>query len=177
MIATLADIGHRLGFSCWIGTRAAESAGAWDRGVRWATCSTPGASGPPYLGRIRAEDLEDVDVIWYVRGRGVPVRGRVDRDARRARPAAPPADAAATSASCGSWSCCPERVELVRYKLERSPLLRAALEAGGWHLLKSDHLRRVPGRADVPDLVDLEPLLGLDPAIERTGDQLPLFGG
>ena len=26
-------------------------------------------AGPPYLGRIRGEDLEDVDVIWYVRGR------------------------------------------------------------------------------------------------------------
>jgi hypothetical protein len=26
-------------------------------------------------------------------------------------------------------------------------------------------------------LDDLEPLLGLDPAIERTGDQLALFGG
>ena len=26
-------------------------------------------AGPPYFGRIRGEDLEDVDVIWYVRGR------------------------------------------------------------------------------------------------------------
>jgi len=26
-------------------------------------------------------------------------------------------------------------------------------------------------------LSDLEALLGLDPAVERTGDQLPLFGG
>ena len=35
----------------------------------------------------------------------------------------------------------PERTELVRYKLDRSPLLRAALEAGDWHIIKSDHLR------------------------------------
>ena len=35
----------------------------------------------------------------------------------------------------------PERTELVRYKLERSPLLRAAIDDGGWHIIKSDHLR------------------------------------
>ena len=40
----------------------------------------------------------------------------------------------------------PERVELVRYKLERSPLLRAELEEGGWHLVKADHLREWVGR-------------------------------
>ena len=56
----------------------------------------------------------------------------------------------------------PERTELVRYKLDRSPLLRTALEAGGWHIIKSDHLRPVPRRG-APDLADLEPLLGLDP--------------
>jgi hypothetical protein len=70
----------------------------------------------------------------------------------------------------------PERAELVRHKLERSPLLRRELEAGGWHLLKADHLRDWAKRETV-DLADLEPMLGLDPAIERTGDQLSLFGG
>jgi hypothetical protein len=29
--------------------------------------------------------------------------------------------------------------------------------------------------ADEPRLDELEPYLGLDPAIERSGDQLPLF--
>ena len=70
----------------------------------------------------------------------------------------------------------PERTELVRYKLDRSPLLRAALEEGGWHILKSVHLRRFLD-AETPDLADLEPLLGLDPIIERRGEQMPLFGG
>ena len=35
----------------------------------------------------------------------------------------------------------PERTELVRHKLERSPLLRAALDDGDWHIIKWDHLR------------------------------------
>ncbi len=68
----------------------------------------------------------------------------------------------------------PERAELVRYKLERSPLLRAALDEGTWHIIKSGHLRTFLAR-DPLDLADLEPYLGLDPLIERTGEQLPLF--
>ncbi len=70
----------------------------------------------------------------------------------------------------------PERAELVRHKLERSPLLREGMEAGDWHLVKANHVRDWAGRDQV-GLADLEPLLGLDPPIERTGDQLPLFNG
>jgi hypothetical protein len=69
----------------------------------------------------------------------------------------------------------PERTELVRYKLERSPLLRAALDAGTWHIVKSNHLRAFLGREPL-DLEDLQPYLGLDPEVERTGEQMPLFG-
>jgi hypothetical protein len=68
----------------------------------------------------------------------------------------------------------PERTELVRYKLERSPLIRAALDAGTWHIVKSTHLRAFLVR-DPLDLADLEPYLGLDPEVERTGEQMPLF--
>ena len=39
----------------------------------------------------------------------------------------------------------PERAELVRYKLERSPLLRAALDAGTWHIIKCEPPADVPG--------------------------------
>ena len=70
----------------------------------------------------------------------------------------------------------PERTELVRYKLGRSPLLREALEHGKFHIIKSDHLRRFLA-PEHPDLNDLEPLVGLDPMIERSGEQMPLFGG
>ena len=69
----------------------------------------------------------------------------------------------------------PERVELVRHKLDRSPILRDALADGGWHLLKANHLLTWAAR-DRPTWEDLEPLLGLDPRTERIGDQLDLFG-
>ena len=70
----------------------------------------------------------------------------------------------------------PERTELVRYKLARSPLLRAAMDDGPWHILKSSHLRSFLARDEL-DLDGLEPLLGLDPLVERTGEQLALFEG
>ncbi len=174
LVAGLVDLGHRLGFSCWVGAR--QQSRRAGRETLASRLDPREAAGPPYLGRLRAEDLEDVDVIWYVRGRmaflwevewtamlGDPVLRRHARMAPDAR----------VVRFC---VVLPERAELVRYKLERSPLLRAGLEEGGWHLVKADHLREWIAR-DAVGLADLEPLLGLDPAIERTGDQLSLFGG
>ena len=40
--------------------------------------------------------------------------------------------------------------------------------------VKANHVRDWAAREEV-ELADLEPLLGLDPAVERTGDQLSLF--
>jgi hypothetical protein len=68
----------------------------------------------------------------------------------------------------------PERTELVRFKIGRSPLLARALEDQNWHILKSDHLRRLVAREEA-DLDQLGPLLGLDPEIEREAEQLALF--
>ncbi len=174
LIGDLVDLGHRLGFSCWIGAR--QQPRRLD-GVPLADrLDDRELAGPPYLGRIRAEDLEEVDVIWYVRGRaaflweiewtamlGEPVlrrHARIPQDDRLVR----------------FLVVLPERAALVQHKLERSPLLREELEAGGWHLLKANHLRDW-ARHDAVELADLEALLGLDPAVERTGDQLPLFTG
>ena len=69
----------------------------------------------------------------------------------------------------------PERTELVRHKLERSPLLRDAFDRDNWHVLKWNHLRSFLGRDEI-SLDALEPYLGLDPLVERSGEQLGLFG-
>jgi hypothetical protein len=69
----------------------------------------------------------------------------------------------------------PERTELVRYKLSHSPLLRAAVDEGNWHVIKSNHLRAFLAR-DPLELDDLQPFLGLDPDLERGSEQMALFG-
>ena len=56
----------------------------------------------------------------------------------------------------------PERTELVRYKLERSPLLRQAMEAGNWHVIKANHLRTWAAHEELA-VAELEPFIGLDP--------------
>jgi hypothetical protein len=54
-------------------------------------------------------------------------------------------------------------------------VLRQAIVEDNWHIVKSDHLQPVL-EADDASLDALEPILGLDPAIERKGQQLALFG-
>jgi hypothetical protein len=172
LLATIADLGHRMGFSVWLGRRQqTRRAGGQPLGRR---LDRRELAGPPYLGGVRQEDMEEVDAIWYVRGRMAFMwevewtamlsetvlrrHGRIPADERLVR----------------FLVVLPERVELVRHKIERSPLLRDALADGGWHLLKSTHLRAWAARDD-PHLDDLEPLLGLDPRVERSGEQLDLF--
>lgn len=174
LLGTLVDLGHRLGMRCWIGARHHRQRAAG----RPLAERLDGyeASGPPFFGRVRAEDLEDVDVVWYVRGR-LAFLWEVEWTAMLGEPllrrhARHPAD----DRIVRFLVIPPERSELVRHKLDRSPLLRDALDAGAWHVVKSNHLRAWAAR-EATTLDELEPLLGLDPAVERTGDQLPLFDG
>lgn len=174
LIGRLVDLGHRLGFACWVGDR--QQSRRIDGVPLSVRLDDRERAGPPYLGRIRAEDLAEVDVIWYVRGR-VAFLWEVEWTAMLSetvlrRHARMPADERLVR----FLVVLPERAELVRHKLERSPVLRAELEDGGWHVLKANHLRDLADRDNV-QLADLEPLLGLDPAVERTGDQMALFGG
>src|SRR4029078_5771464 len=68
----------------------------------------------------------------------------------------------------------PERRELARHKLESSPVLRAAMEAASLHFLLWPHMLAWLERGPL-DLADIEPYLGLDPAVERQAEQLGLF--
>ena len=78
-------------------------------------------AGPPYFGRIRGEDLEDVDVIWYVRGRAaflweVEWTAMLGDTVLRRHARMPPDERLVRF-----LVVLPERAELVRHKLERSP--------------------------------------------------------
>ncbi len=172
VIGRLADLGHRLGLHVFIAPR--EQARRVD-GLPLDAKLLPDEREPTlgFLGRGGADALDQVDCCWYVRPRfaflfevewtamlGEPVlrRGRsIPPDERIVRFLVLP----------------PERVDLLRRKLEGSPVLRAALETGNWHVLRTDALRRFAA-LESPGLGELQPYLGLDPVVDRP-DQLPLF--
>ena len=174
LLARLTDAGHRLGMRVWVGRR--EQSRRTRDGLLGDRLDE--RERRAYLGGIAraAEELADVDAIWYIRGK-VALLFEVEWTAMLGEPllrrhARIPQDESLVR----FLVIAPERAELVRYKLERSPLLRAAIEDANWHILKADHLRTFLAR-DPLDLAEMEPYLGLDPVIERSGDQLALFGG
>jgi hypothetical protein len=172
MIAVIADVGHRLGTRVWIGRRQqlrridgrplADRLDLDEREIQPSSI----AWGPE-------AELERVDCAWYVRRKatflfevewtamlGDPVLVRHSRfpsDDKVVRFLVIP----------------PERAELVREKLARSPLLRRAFAERNWHILKWDQLAGFASREEVT-LADLQPYLGLDADV-AAGEQLPMF--
>ena len=174
LIGLLADGGHRLGLSVWIGRR--EQARRLGTG-RLADRLHPVEQRTHLAAISRAiDEIAEIDCAWYVRGK-LAFLFEVEWTAMLAEPvlrrhARIPQD----DGTVRFLVIAPERTELVRHKLERSPLLREAFERDNWHILKWNHLRAFFAR-DEPTLDTLEPYLGLDPLIERSGEQLGLFGG
>ena len=169
----LVEYGHRLGLRCWV-ARQEQKRPYQGAPLGSLLSETEQRAYLPLISKGPVEVLEAVDVIWYLRNRATFLfeiewtamlgdvllkRGpRIPDDEQLVR----------------FLVVLPERVELVRLKLERSPLLRRELEAHNWHILKADHLRALVAREGA-DLDRLAPYLGLDPEIERQGEQLPLF--
>ena len=173
-IAQLADGGHRLGMNVWIGRREQARKLGSRRLGDWLDEREHRA----YLVQISraVDDVAEVDCIWYVRGRAA-LLFEVEWTAMLGEPllrrhARIPHD----DSLVRFLVVAPERTELIRHKLERSPLLREAVERDNWHVIKWNHLQAFLAR-DPLDLGDLEPYLGLDPVVERSGEQMPLFEG
>jgi hypothetical protein len=174
MIALLAEYGHRLGLRVWISKR--EQTRAYGTGTLIdALGDDERRAYLPLVVRAPAEALGAVDVIWYRRGRlaflfevewTAMVGEAVLRRGRQIEPTEQQARFLVLPA---------ERSELLRVKLERSPWLRSEMERQNWHLLKWPHLETLVDRAGA-SLDWLEPMLGLDPLIERGGEQLTMFG-
>jgi hypothetical protein len=174
IIGTLVDYGHRLGLRAWVGRREHDRAYAGTTLLERLKDDERRAY-LPLIVRAPAETLAAIDAIWYVRGRmafmfdvewtamlGEPILRRgteIEPSDQQARFCAFPA----------------ERTELLRLKLDRSPWLRAEVVRQNWHFLKWQHLEGLAAR-DGASLEWLEPVLGLDPLIERGGEQLTMFG-
>jgi hypothetical protein len=172
LIARLAEGGHRLGMSVWIGRREqARKLGAKRLGD-WLDEREQRA----YLAHVSraVDDVAEVDCIWYVRGRAAFLF-EVEWTAMLGEPMLRRGARIPQEESIVRFLVvAPERTELVRHKIERSPLIREAIERDNWHVLKWNHLAAFLDREDT-GIGDLEPYLGLDPVVERSGEQLPLF--
>jgi hypothetical protein len=172
MIATLADLGHRLGMSVWIGRRQqTRRTGGRLLSARMTPDerdihTTQIAWGPEV-------ELDRVDCAWYARHR-VAFLFEVEwtamlGDAVLVRHQRFPEDDNVVRFLVVP----PERAALVAYKLERSPLLRRAFADRNWHVLKWDQLAAFATLDDV-SLAGLEPFVGLE-ADAAAAKQLPLF--
>ena len=174
IIGTLVDYGHRLGLRSWVGRHA------HDRSYAGATLlerlrDDERRAYLPLIVRAPADTLTAIDAIWYVRGRlafmfdveWTAMLGEIVL--RRGREIEPTDQQARFCVFPG------ERTELLRLKLDRSPWLRAEVNRQNWHFLKWQHLEALAAR-DGASLDWLEPVLGLDPLIERGGEQLTMFG-
>ncbi len=170
----LVEYGHRLGLRAHVSARESR------RAYRGATVGDLLSDDEQraYLRLIApgdAQTFESLDCVWYLRGKAtllfeVEWTAMLTDALLRRGPRIPADDSIVRFLVIP-----PERAELVRFKLGRSPLLARALEEQNWHILKSDHLRRLVAREDA-NLDDLAPLLGLDPEIEREAEQLAFFG-
>jgi hypothetical protein len=174
LIGLLVEYGHRLGLRCWIG--AGELRRPYHgRPLAALLSEVEQRAYLPLISRGAEDALVATDTIWYLRNHAtmlfeVEWTGMLGEALLRRGPRIPTDDTVVRF-----LVIVPERVELVRFKLARSPLLRSALEAGNWHILKADHLRTLAAMEEA-DLARFEPYLGLDPEIERQGEQMPLFG-
>ncbi|MEP6470093.1 MAG: hypothetical protein ABJC24_10010 [Chloroflexota bacterium] len=174
IIGLLVDYAHRIGLRAWVSRR--EHDRPYAGGTLLARMRDDERRAYlPLIIRAPAEALGAVDALWYQRGRlaflfevewtammgeAILRRGRqIPVGEQQARFLVFPA----------------ERTELVRLKLERSPWLRAEVERQNWHFLKWQHLETLVD-LEQAGLERLEPVLGLDPLIERGGQQLTMFG-
>jgi hypothetical protein len=173
LLALLANAGHRLGMRIWIGRRD-QARRIGDRTLGDFLDHREREPWFPTTSLVPKEDGEAVDCIWYRRG-GSAFLFEVEwtamlGDVFLRRHARIPPD----ERMVRFLAIAPERRELVRHKLAASPVLREAMEASNWHVILWPHLRTWLAR-DPLDLADLEPYLGLDPAIERRAEQLGFF--
>jgi hypothetical protein len=174
VIGTLVDYGHRLGLRAWVGRREHE------RAYGGATLlerlrEDERRAYLPLIVRGPADTLAALDAIWYVRGRmafmfDVEWTAMVGEPILRRGVQIEPTDHQARFCVFPA-----ERTELLRLKLDRSPWLRAEVARQNWHFLKWQHLEGLAAREGA-SLDWLEPVLGLDPLIERGGEQLTMFG-
>ncbi len=176
LVAELVDAGHRLGFKVHVGRdlqrRAVPPAHA-DRGRTLVDLMTDAErlAGPARGVRGPAEALEFVDCVWYDRGRMVFL-WQVEWTARLHRSVVSLGESIPDDDRVFRFlALADERTALAREKLARAPGLAEVVRRRGWRFVKWEPLRRYLADTEA-GLEGLEPVLGLEPAVEQSGQQL-----
>jgi hypothetical protein len=176
VLAELIDTGHRLGFKVHVGRdverRALPSTHA-ERGRVLTDLVTEAerTSGAARFVRGASEALDFVDCVWYDRAHMVFL-WQVDWTARIHRSIVALGEAIPDDDRVFRFlALADERTGLVNEKLRRSPALAEVVRRRGWRFVKWDPLRKWLGDAQ-SGLDGLEVVLGLEPAVEQSGQQL-----
>ncbi|MEK7862924.1 MAG: hypothetical protein AAB295_06630 [Chloroflexota bacterium] len=176
VVAELVDAGHRLGFKVHVGRdlqRRAVPASHAMRGRTLVELMTDAErlAGPARSVRGPAEALEFVDCVWYDRGKMVFL-WQVEWTARLHRSVVSLGEAIPDDERVFRFiAVADERVTLLQEKLERSAVLADVVRRRGWRFVKWSPLRRFLADRDA-GLDELEPVCGLDPAVEQAGQQM-----
>ena len=172
----LVDAGRRLGFKVHVGRdleRRALPEAHLHRGGVLADLMTneEQVADVSRVSGIRSDALEYFDCVWYDKGRMVFLwqlewTARLHRSVIALGEAVPDEDRVFRF-----FAIADERRALAEFKLRRAAGTAEAVRRRGWRFVKWGPLRSWATRPDVAlDL--LEPVLGLSPEVEQTGQQL-----
>jgi hypothetical protein len=176
LAASLIDTGHRIGFKVQVGRelrrRGLGTAYAGRANVLSDLLSDQEKTTPLAKAlRGPADVLDAVDLAWYDRGKMVFL-WQLDWTARLHRSLSAIGEQIPDDDRVFRFlALADERRPLAAFKLERSAALRTAVRRRGWRFVKWAPLKAFA--ADPESGLDgLEPVLGLEPAVEQAGQQL-----
>jgi hypothetical protein len=172
----LVDAGRRLGFKVHVGRdleRRALPEAHLPRGAVLGDLMTneEQVADVSRVSGIRSDALEYIDCVWYDKGRMVFLwqlewTARLHRSVIALGEAIPDEDRVFRF-----FAIADERRALAEFKLRRAAATAETVRRRGWRFVKWGPLRSWATRPDVAlDL--LEPVLGLSPEVEQTGQQL-----
>jgi hypothetical protein len=173
----LLDAGRRLGFKVHVG-RDLEARALGEahlhRGAMLGDLLTEAERESDVVSRvsgIRSDALEYIDCVWYDKGRMVFL-WQLEWTARLHRSVVALGDAVPDEDRVFRFfAIADERRGLAEFKLRRAAATAEVVRRRGWRFVKWGPLRSWATRPDVAlDL--LEPVLGLSPQVEQTGQQL-----
>ena len=176
LAAVLLEAGHRLGFRVHIG-RDLQRRPLPDpfigRGEILGDLMTADERAVHLVRHLRGspEALHFVDCVWYDRG-GMTFLWQIDWTARLYRSIVELGEAIGDDEKVFRFLAVPEeRKGLVVQKLARAPALADVARRRGWRFVKWAPLRAFASDP-AAGLAELEPVLGLEPAAERSAHQL-----